>query len=143
MNRIQELLDKYQTLGECVILNINWLHYGTTIELVFDYVWDDDGKIRTDLEQEDRITLRFRLVQEFHLKNALNSSMVLEPQEMNWGINEIARIKLVENENMLRPYASLPKEFHHIAILWERGDQRRIDIVFSEFDIIRHGIKNM
>ena len=52
---------------------------------------------------------------------------------MNWGMNEIALIRLEDDENMLAPYRDLPLEHHHVAVLWE--DDRRIDIVFVHLEI--------
>ncbi len=140
MEHIKSLLASYRNFQECVLLDIKWLHYGTTIELTFDYSWNKQGKIRENLNEKEPIVMSFKLVQEFHLTNALNESMVLDPYRINWGINEVAAIRLEEHSTMLKPYEELPKEFQHIAILWERGNMRRIDVVFSELEI-RKGLK--
>lgn len=140
MENIKSLLESHRNLQECVLLDIRWLHFGTTIELIFDYVWDESGKIRADLNQKEPVIVRLKLVQELHLNNALNESMILEPYQINWGINEVAAVRLEENQNMLKPYNKLPKPFHHIAVLWERGNVRRIDVVFSEMEIMK-GLK--
>ena len=128
-----KILEQYHQLAECILLEINWTHYGTTAELAFNYVWTDEGKIRSHLEQEERLVLKFKWVQEFHIKNALNNAMLAQPERINWGLNEIAFVKIEENEAFLKNYRFLSIPFHHAAILWE--DERRIDIVFGDLEV--------
>lgn len=130
---IKELLESYHNLSECVIEQINWTDFGTTVEVVFDYIWTDDGRIRPDLEHPENVTLKFRLVQEFRMHNALNAAMCAHPEEMGWGLNEIAVARV--NDDVYDQYRFLPVPFNHVAFLWE--DERRIDIIFSELEVSR------
>jgi len=141
MGEIKNLLKIYKNFEKCLLVSIKWLEFGKTIELIFDYIWDDEGNLRNNLDKEEFIVLRFKLVQEFHFKSGLNSSMVLEPEQINWGINEISCIRLVENSDILKQYDSLPKQSYHVEIMWE-GD-RHIDVIFSEMEIIRRGLKTI
>lgn len=132
---ISKKLEEYKNFQECVLLDVRWYHYGTTVELTFDYVWDTDGKLRTKLNENEPIVVCMRLVQEFRLNNALNEAMVLQSEQINWGLNEVAAIRIVEDSELLDRYSKLPKDFHHMAVLWERGSSRRIDVIFSELEI--------
>lgn len=95
---IEELLKKYNNFSECVIEQIRWLHYGTTVEVVMNYIWTDEGQIRSDLDRADLVTLRFSLVQKMHIDNALNDSMVSEPEMINWGKNEVSMVRLFSED---------------------------------------------
>ncbi len=134
-NAIQMIktIEQYNKFAECLLLEINWTHYGTTAELVFNYVWTVDGKIRSNLGQEERVILKFKLVQEFHLKNALSDAILAQPERLNWGINEIALVEIEDNADFLKTYRGLSIPVHHAAIMWE--DERRIDIVFGELEV--------
>jgi len=139
MGNIKNLLENFQNFDDCILLSIKWTDFGNTLELTFDYIWDENGKLRHNLNEEEPIVLRFKLVQEFNFKSGLNKSMVLEPEQINWGINEISCIRLLESSDMLKQYESLPKGFHHVGIFWEFD--RQIDIIFSEMEIIKRGLK--
>ena len=133
MISIVEELKAYRNFAECILLEINWKNYMTTVELVFNYVWDKLGKIRHDVDCIQRVTLSCNLVQEIHFKGGLNPSMCSEPTQINWGINEVALVRLQEQEDFLHPYHALPVPFHHLSVTWEFD--RRIDIIFSNLDI--------
>ena len=126
-------IEQYHQFAECILVEINWTNYGTTAELVFNYVWTDDGKIGSNLEQAEIVVLKFKRVQEFHLKNALNDDILAQPERINWGLNEIACVRIEDNADVLKSYRSLSIPFHHAAILWE--DERRIDIVFGDLEV--------
>jgi hypothetical protein len=132
--QIEKLLDSYHSLSECVIETISLSDYGTTVEVVFNYIWDEEGNVRGDLERPKELVLRFRIVQEFHLANALNAYMCEFPREINWGLNEISRAALLSDDSLNR-YGSLPIPFQHMVFYWE--GERRLDIIFSELEILQ------
>ena len=138
-NQIRQALAALNNLGECVIIELLWEHFGTTITVVFNYIWTDDGKIRSDLAIEYPLVLRFRVVQELIVKNGLNSAKVTKTENMNWGLSEIAAAELVDDEKILTPYSNLPVSFHHLVFYWESGNRkleaRQIDVVFSTLEI--------
>lgn len=135
MNRIKELLSQYNRFEECIIREIKWLDYGLTYEVIFDYIWDEEGKIRKNLDVDLRVSIRFNLVQEFHFNSNLDKHMVLHSENINWGINDISLIQVAENSASLEKYADLPIPFYHIEIRWE--DARRIDIICAGIEILR------
>jgi hypothetical protein len=64
----------------------------------------------------------------------MNASMLAEPERMDWGISEVASIRLEEDSLFLSKYRHLAIPFHHLTCWWE--NDRRIDIVFSELEIM-------
>lgn len=144
---IHRLLYEYYYFQECIIKDIQWHRYGTSVDIVFDYVWSGNaigspslgppqaGRLREDLKTPKLIVVRFRIVQEFHLRNALHSAMIEQIQNINWGINEVSSVNIEDDNLFLSPYRGSQIPFHHITCRWE-GD-RRIDIVFGTLEILR------
>lgn len=133
---ISNTLEKLNYLSECIIQDIRWLNFGLAIEFDFNYVWDSQGKIRDNLEESLIVSVRFVFVQEFNFRGGLNDSILLNPDYVNWGLNEIAAVKLVDDKARLATYSLYPVPFHLAVITWEGiGDKRQIDIVFSEFEV--------
>jgi hypothetical protein len=132
--RIRAILEEHHNLSECVVHVMRWLDFGTTVEIVVNYVWDAGGRIREDLERPDLHTFKFRLVQELHIHNTLNEDMCKNPELINWGINEIVLAKMENENDSLQAYRFLPVPFHRI-VFWFAGD-RHIDIIFSELQVL-------
>jgi hypothetical protein len=133
MAKIDDLLAEYRNFDECLLLEVRLRDYQSTLELHFNYVYDSDGNFRTNLDEIVPILLRLRLVQEVLIRNNLNATKLLEPERMDWGMNQIALIRLEDDKNLLAPYKNLPLEHHHIAVRWE--DARRIDVIFVELEV--------
>ena len=126
---VETWLAKHQGFSECIIERLVLSDYGTTFEVVINYIWDGTGRLRSDLDESRRITLRFLLVQELRINNALTRQMLAAPENINWGLNEVALVMLVEKPDQIRSDPS----FIHVAFLWEGA--RRIDVVFAELDV--------
>lgn len=132
---IIEQLSKYHHFEECIIEEISWLNFGIAIEVRLNYIWQANGTLRQNLDEPEIVILRFNLVQEFHMINALNAAKCESPELINWGVNEIASVKYIENSEYIKKYKNLPVSFHHISFLWERGSNQKLDVVFSELEI--------
>ncbi len=132
---IEDALRRYNNLSDCVIERIDWEHYATMLVFEIDNVRTEDGRIRPDLDRLEIIVLKFSLIQEVHLQNALNSYMCLHPDEFSWGLNEISIAKVVNESDLLRSYVSLPIPFHHVSLLFPGN--RQMDIIFSELELLR------
>jgi len=130
---IADYLSQHRAFEECILEDIRCRHYATVVDLVFDYVWSSDGSLRSEFEQPDRRVLTFHNVQEFRLFNALTEHMVLHPEELNWGMNEVALVRVVSESTVIGKYEQLPIPIHHVRCQWE-GD-RRIDIIFGSLEV--------
>src|SRR5829696_2809705 len=111
---------------ECILHSVEWQHFGTVIDLVIEYWGSESFTIRPPGVPSKRVTLRLHVVQELHLLNALNDAMSLRPDQLNWGLSEMALIQLVEDSPELRRYASLPVSLHHLQCVWDSG--RQLDV---------------
>ena len=132
---MENLLTKYNHFEDCILLDVRWKQWGYSLELVFNYIWNEKGVIRGNLDiAEERVVVRFSAVQEFLVRNQWNDSLLTEPDLMNWGSGEVSLIRLENSESLLEKYGSRPVPFYHAAILWE--SERRMDVVFSELEII-------
>ena len=127
---IEKFLIEHQGFKECIIEEFRLTDYGTTFEVAINYIWDAIGQLRSNIDEPQRLVLRFRLVQELHINNALTQQMLRHPENINWGLNEIARIKFVKET----VEAGSERPFMHLAFVWE-GD-RRIEVIFSEFEAL-------
>lgn len=131
MNNYHEILLKYNSFSECIIRDIFFSKYQTVVDIKMDYIWNDHGE--KDLNNTSGINLRFEYVQEIIIKNSLNLNMIENIDHLNWGINEISYVKIINDIDLLSPYKHLPLLFQHGAIVWE--DSRRIDIVFAYMSV--------
>ncbi len=131
---IRELLRSYHNFSECIIEDMRWRDYATTLDVMFNYIWDGQEGISLDPKQPELVVVRFKLVQEFRLNNALNSYMCAHPEELNWGLNEVAMVK-ISDDDAPQSYPFLPISFNHVILLWE--GERKIDILFSEMEILQ------
>lgn len=126
---IEKFLIEHRGFAECIIEEFLLTDYGTTFEVAINYIWDATGKLRSNIDEPQTIVLRFKLIQELHINNALTGQMLRHPEDINWGLNEIARIKLVSDT----VEAGSEYSFIHLVFVWE-GD-RRMEVIFSEFEV--------
>ncbi|MGW3351854.1 hypothetical protein ACWDA3_51915 [Nonomuraea rubra] len=130
---IELALTGHRHFEECLLAEVGWRHYGTTIDFTFNDIWEGD-RIRPEILERPRlVTVRAYLVQELKLANAITEAMAREPESLDWGFSEVAMVGLVADSPLLEPYRRSGTTYHHLAILWE-GD-RRIDVIFHGLDI--------
>ena len=129
---IEHYLLEHRNFEECILQSVQWHHFGTVIDLVFDYIWDVDGSIKPGNAPEVK-TLRFRNVQELHVCNALNESMVLSPGDLTWGLSEVASVERVIDETEVAKYKHLPIPIYHLRCRWEGA--RQIDVIFGTLEV--------
>jgi hypothetical protein len=136
MNRREEIeafLKRHKNFSECIIEELALKDFGTTFDVVFNYIWTDSGELRPDLDKPNNIGLRFRLVQELSINNSLNSSILGHPESINWGLNEVALVRVMKDDSGLQAGEDLPPLLNHVEFLWE--GERRIDVFFSELEV--------
>lgn len=125
-------LELYNNFQECIIKNIEILNYGLTINFILNYIWKD-SEIRSDLHIDNDILIEFHTVMELRFNSGLTSAMIDNIQNINWGINEISCIRVINNNVDLEKYSKFNKKFIHIEIVWE--NERKIDIVCEKIKI--------
>src|SRR3712207_2932217 len=116
LSEMRALIESYRGFSECVAKSITWYDHGTTIEIAIDYIWHPDGTVRGDNEDRLLVKLRFRLVQEFWMKNALRPAVIEDPSLINWSFNEIA-LMVVQTDERSSIYAAGSATFYHAMLL--------------------------
>jgi hypothetical protein len=122
MIEIKNKLKEYNNFQECIIEDIVFSDFGTSVSIFFDYIWINEKELRKNLDEKHIVTLKFFLVNKFLMENELSKVLVDSPNSMNWGINEISKINIVESAN---------KIFYTVEIVWE--SKRKIVLEFKEF----------
>lgn len=131
INEIHKELKSYNFLQECILLEFQFLDFGTTILLRFNYIWDDNFNIRDDIDNNSKIIeIKYYLVQELHIHNYLSNAIINNPDLMNWGRNEISLISIFEDNKILEKYDN---NYLFSSINYE--DKRSIEIIFKTFEI--------
>lgn len=120
--------------------DVLWQDYGTTLGFVFELAWDAEGHLIAERPADLRtILVTLFQVQELHLRNSLNDTVLTQPEEIGWGLSEVAWADLENDANRLAPYANRPSAFNHLVFRWEgerSGENpRRIDVIFSSIEI--------
>ena len=87
-------------LQECVLRDLEWLHWGSVIRLSFEYFWQDvEGELRLTPEALNHpgvVELTASWMLAMNIDNAPTASMVgLRPDEMTWGYSEVAVVEVV------------------------------------------------
>ena len=125
LEEIEGMLRQYSSFQECVVTDFTWRHFGTTFDVTLDYRWRPDGTVRPDEGPLLLVTLSFARVQELRIRNALNASMLANPERLSWGLNEISLL-VIESSTA---WPSPPDFFR--ASFW-RENGAWIEITFAD-----------
>ena len=146
--KIRELLYNNYEFNECILEEVNWLKYGSSVEFKLNYIYTDSNGFYIDSsgkhctktgEHRENIdiplikTIRFNLVQEFLLKNFLPIENKGEIDNLDWGFSEIDVIRIEDNDIFLSHYRKNAIKYHHFTIYF--GGARRLDIVCNELEV--------
>jgi hypothetical protein len=129
LHMMQQEMARYRHFSECIVEDVKWSDYGTTITVTLDYIWHSDGTLRDDTDDRMFVSLCFRMVQELQLHNQLRREVLAEPEVIDWGHAEIACLSLEANDQ----YTQLPMRFYDAK--FEREKSTWIRVVFSEMGI--------
>lgn len=110
-------LHAYRDFDECVVLALEWLDWGTVLVVDLDFVWRDDGSIRTQSDDRRIVSIRFFGVSELSVLNDLTDAMVHGDAFKGWGLGEIACLR-VEQAGAARPRLTIPS---YKATFWREG----------------------
>ena len=130
---METLLKQYNNFEECVLLEVNWLHHGFRIELIFDYIWQRPGLLHDNLDTPVLVGVVFEEVHRFYVQNDWTETILAEPEAMGWGVSEASRVHVEDDPDYLNRHAGKHDGLRHVAVLWE--DERRIDIVCAGLQV--------
>lgn len=123
----QAALRRYRSFEECLLDDVRWLRFGSQIDLVFNYVWDEGGQVRDRVLEEPRlVTVRCFGVQELMLSNHLTQAMLDEPDRLNWGLSEVAVVRF-------EPRRLDGGDGVQVAVLWEGG--RALHVIAAGLEV--------
>jgi hypothetical protein len=124
VNKRLEVCNKlkvYNNFQECIIEDILFTEFGTSVEITFNNIWSNAKEIRKDIDKKQIVKIKFFFVNKFLIENNLSRDFV---NMINWGINEVSIIKLIERSD---------NDFMRVEILWET--ERKIIIEFRDMNI--------
>jgi hypothetical protein len=122
--RLNEQLKRWDFFGECILWDFHLTHFGYGLDLAINYVWDESGRIREDVLQKP-VLYAFQLlgVDSIRLVAGLTSGMKADPEMINWGFAEVARVEAFDSSAGCG-----------LTIKWEGA--RRLDIEFSDYVLL-------
>jgi hypothetical protein len=119
------VLQQRNFFEECLLSDVRPIKFGYGIDLVINDVWDAEGCRRSDIIERPLLTtIRLLGVDFLRFTGALTSAMKEDPEQIDWGLTEIAMVEPFEPETM--PLG--------LSVKWE--GRRRLDIQFSSFRML-------
>lgn len=131
---IDEVLEQYRFFDECLLREVRSRHFGTALDLQFDYIWDDTDPARARLADEfRRVTISLGLVREVQLVNDLPMRIIEEPARAGWGLTEVSLVRREQASALLSKHrAAGDEKLQHLVVRWESNQQ--IDVIFQRFE---------
>ena len=121
-------LHAYRDFDECVVLGLQWLDWGASLSVDLDFVWRDDGSVRSQEDPRRIVGIRFSGVSELNVVNDLMDAMVGEDASLGWGLGEIACLRV---EQVVPPRSRLTIPSYK-ASFWREG-YAWIEIIFTRW----------
>lgn len=128
---MKEFLRNHHSFEECLLQGVRTARFGTVVKLHFAYIWDDDDPDGGLVADEPRlVTLCLESVREMRFLTALPAGVLAEPERADWGLTEVALVRLEESSELLAAHrANSMPALHHLVVEWEGN--RRLDCVFE------------
>jgi hypothetical protein len=128
---VQDVAEELRRLGhlsEWLLHDVRWIQFGFAIEILFNNVFDESGVVREDALGRPHLTaIRLSGVQTFSVSNNLSTAMLDEPDQIDWGLSEVARVQAEEFQ--------LPDRLGvRLEILWD--GPRRVEAVAAAIEIM-------
>lgn len=118
-------LGRWHHLDECLLLGLSLTHFGYSVRLDFNHIWASERRIRPDLsEREERVHIELHAVQRLHLEGGLSHQMISHPEQINWGLSEVATVRAESCDVGLR-----------LLLLWENQRRIIIDAMWAELTL--------
>jgi len=123
-------LHAYRDFDECVVLELRWLWWGTSLAIDVDYIWHDDGTVRSREDDRRVVSIQFFGVSEVRIVNDLTDSMVTETSSLTWGSGEIACLRIEQADPPARSRLTMPS----YTAVFRREGYAWIEITFTGWE---------
>ena len=134
-DEIKEMLSKYRFFGECIIEEFRWTNFGTSLVVVFNYIFDAQGRIRKNLSTPLLVAMQFDCMQRLYINNGIRDSLCQEIERINWGWAEVAGVDVDDHSPLLATYVGWTMRFHSVTFSWEGKTDHKIRVVFARMSI--------
>lgn len=120
-DRLDTFLSEWNSFEECLLHDVRPVQFGYGLKVDINYVWGESGTIRPDiLERPVLVSLYLMGVQRLEFTGALSAAMLAVPEQIKWGLTEIAYVRRFDLPELLG-----------LAIEWE--GQRQLKVEFTDF----------
>lgn len=122
---LNEKLSRWRFLEECILWEYRSTRFGYGLDLSFNYVWDENGRIPDDILENPRLIV-FNLFGIYSLKFSSGNrpDADTDPGMINWGYGEVARVEAFESPAGCG-----------LSAIWE-GRRRRLDVEFDDYILL-------
>jgi hypothetical protein len=124
-NLLNEKLRRWKFLEECILWEYRSTRFGYGLDLTFNYIWDENGRIPDDILENPRLLI-FNLFGvhslQFSSEDGLGPEM--DPGMINWGYGEVARVEAFDSPAGCG-----------ISAIWE-GHHRRLAVEFDDYILL-------
>lgn len=122
---LNEKLSRWKFLEECILWEYRSARFGYGLDLAFNYIWDEDGRIPDDILENPRL-LVFNLFGVCSLKfsSGNRSDAEMDSGMINWGYGEVARVEAFESPAGCG-----------LSAIWE-GRHRSLDVEFDDYILL-------
>jgi len=131
---MRAMLERWRNFEECILEDVGWRDYGTTLDFAFRYIWKDGTAVFRDDEEAPLVVMRLLQVHEFELLNALNEAQLRFPERLNWGYSEIAMVRL-QPDSATPPESGAPR-WQKLECLWEGRRHISVSFIAMEMEMI-------
>jgi hypothetical protein len=122
---LNEKLRQRKYLAECILWEYRSTLFGYGLDLSFNWVWDENGRVPHDILENPRLIV-FNLFGVYSLKFSSGNrpDADSDPGMINWGYGEVARVEAFESPAGCG-----------LSAIWE-GGQRRLDVEFDDYILL-------
>ena len=114
---IESWLSETGALSEALLDESSLTEFGYSAHVVFTRLIDRNGRL---LDEPSQVTFDFEGIHDLTMQGALTPRMLAHPEEINWGLSEVALVRVSSSEKGFR-FEALWEGDRKIAVTCERA----------------------
>jgi hypothetical protein len=124
-NLLNTKLSRWKFLEECILWEYRSRRFGYSLDVSFNYIWDENGHIPDDiLENPQLLTFSLTGVRSLGFSSDDGRDPEMNPGLINWGYGEVARVEAFDSPAGCG-----------ISAIWE-GHNRRLAVEFDNYILL-------